>query len=105
MRKSVHGRPDDRFHHRIGSLPRGMPKVLTDAEFTEVLAERDVFKLAIGGQTAIEALIDQAIVDAVEQEPGKQILRLPFRTRLSLAVALGVLRREYKGPLMELANV
>jgi hypothetical protein len=82
-----------------------VPHPLTDDEFGRLLKEPDPFKLAIRGHAAIEAMINDAIVEAVEGCPAKDLLRLPFRTRLAFAVALGLIVPEHKAMITALAKL
>lgn len=77
-----------------------MPAPLTEAEFAKLLTEKDEFKLAIRGHTAIEADIDAAIADAFTGDVPAELRAARFGIRLALVVALGLVPPENK-PLFE----
>jgi hypothetical protein len=82
-----------------------MPQ-LSDKEFYALLAERDPFKLAIRGHTAVEADIDAAISEAFTGQVPRQLHELGgFKTRLTLVVALGILPEQYKPSIEALAKL
>src|SRR2546425_9444365 len=84
-----------------------MPDQLTDEQFQELLRERDTFKLGIRGFASIEADIDAAVLEAFTGDlPGRAGVRQlgGFKTRLTLAVALGIVRQEYRPIIDTLAR-
>jgi len=75
------------------------------SDFKRVLAEEDVFKLAIRGHAAIEDAIDTAIAAGFGGTTPPELRRLPFRTRLALLAALTPLPNAILKPLDSLAQL
>jgi hypothetical protein len=66
-------------------------------DFKQILAENDVFKLAIRGHAALEDTIDTAIAEGFGGTTPTELRRLPFRTRLVLLEALTPFPKELLG--------
>lgn len=71
-----------------------MPDQLTDQEFATLMTEKDPFKLAIRGHTAIEADIDAATAEVFVGDVPGEIRSARFGIRLALAIGLGILGPE-----------
>jgi hypothetical protein len=83
-----------------------MPPNLDDDEFADLLlSEEDPFKLAIRGFAAIEAEIAEAMKDAFPDGVPSEMRRLGFKTRLALAVGLGIVPSQYQGGFSVLAKL
>jgi hypothetical protein len=66
-------------------------KVADQGSLQEVLTEIDPFRLTIRGHATIEKAMNEALADAFEGGLPGAIRSLPFRTTLSLLIALGVI--------------
>jgi len=67
------------------------PLRLSDEEFDKLLQEKDPFRLAILGHSAIEADIDAAIHEAFDGHVPPELAKARFQIKIALAVALGLL--------------
>jgi hypothetical protein len=84
-----------------------VPGVLGDEEFEQLIRlENDVFKLAIRGHAAIETELDAALMEAFVGEAPSNIRALGgFKTRLALAVGLGIIPGRHKTAIEAIAKV
>jgi hypothetical protein len=76
--------------------------------FQQILRERDPFRMAIRGFAAIEAEIDDAILEAFTGDlPGRAGVRQfgGFSRRLTLAIALGIVSKEFRPIIDSLARL
>jgi hypothetical protein len=77
-----------------------------DEEFEQLILSEGVFKLAIRGHAAIEAELDAALMEAFIGEAPSNIRALGgFKTRLALAVGLGIIPGRYKAAIEAIAKV
>jgi hypothetical protein len=76
-------------------------------DFQQILQERDPFRMAIRGFAAIEAEIDDAILEAFTGDlPRRGVRQLGgFSTRLTLAIALGIVSKEFRPIIDSLARL
>jgi hypothetical protein len=86
-------------------VERPPKKPPTRKEFAAILAERDSFKLAIRGQSALEDTVNAAIIDAFVGVKPKLGELGSFDRRLKLAVALGIVGTELEKSLRALADL
>jgi hypothetical protein len=78
----------------------------TDDPFLALMASEDDFRVAIRGFADLEAAIDEGIADSFVAETQPNMREFGgFRTRLALAVALGVVPRDYASQLSALAKI
>jgi hypothetical protein len=80
------------------------PIRLTDDQFHTLMGESDPFRLAILGHSAIEADVDAAIAEAFDGNVPVELTR-PWRIKIALVVALGVLPARYRPLFDQLAQL
>lgn len=79
---------------------------ISTAEFLQRLSARDVFRISIRGQAALEAIIDDAIEAAFTPESRTTARSFGgFERRLDLAIALGILKQEHRQAIMASARL
>ena len=80
---------------------------LTSDEWNDLIRERDTFKLAIRGQTAIEAEIDAAVADALVGPMPRELQprSVRFELRLAMAVGPGVMPPDWQPMFAALATL
>jgi hypothetical protein len=91
----------------LGGFRVADDRLLTDEEWNELIRERDAFKLAIRGQTAIEGEVDAAIAEAFVGPMPKDLnhTTVRFQLRLAMLVGLGVIAPEWRPLFTALSNL
>jgi hypothetical protein len=66
------------------------------------LGSDDALTVVLKGHLAIEALLDLAISEVLRQPHRLEVQRLGFALKVDLAVALGIVPDEVRGPLVKI---
>jgi len=74
-------------------------------DLQNLMNEEDVFKLSIRGQAAIDELLSHGIAEAFGGAIPPELRRMPFPTRVALAIALGIGVEHIRGALLANAKV
>jgi hypothetical protein len=87
-------------------MARAAPAPLDDEEWQVLLQEQDEFRLIIRAHTAIETLIDASVERLFTQQWQGRMRRLGgFQTRLTLAIAMGVVDADLDPAMSALARL
>jgi hypothetical protein len=89
-------------------LLRGSVSRMEGSRILEVFGDErnaDPFRLAIIGYAKIDETLNEALTEAFGGELPRELRLTPFKTRVSLAIALNLMPEVFRGPLGKIAEV